>query len=744
MSSFDLVQGRAADEGDDRAPAAPHATRAGVMDPGGLPAREETSLVVHYLSILRRRRWIIAGAVLLGLLVSVIVTLLMTPVYTATTTIEVQREQRNFTMVQGAEPDNGSIDYEFYETQYGLLRARSLAQRVARDLRLANDPAFFEMYRVRQAADWFENGRVRRDAPALDKRVAAAGDILLANLAVSPVRLSRLVELQFTAPRADFARKVIDAWASRFIALTLERRYEASSYARLFLEQRLTQLRRRIDQSERRVVDYAAREGIVNLPAAAGANGQPTERSLAADDLATLNTELAKATADRVQAESRVGTDGGTVIEGLENNAITQLRARRAELAADLSKMLQQFEPGYPPAQALQAQIAQLDRSLAREEGRVRSTLAQTYQASAQRERTLSDRVAQLKSGVLDLRRRSIQYNIYQRDADTNRQLYDALLQRYKEIGVAGGVGVNNISIVDNAELPAKPSSPRPLINLAIGLLAGMALGVLAAILLEQIDEGLADPSEVPNRIGLPLLGTIPRTLTDPLESLNDRKSALSEAYLSLQTNLAFSTDHGVPKTLAVTSSRPAEGKTTTSVALAKSLGRVGHRVLLIDADMRSPSIHHMFAMGNATGLSNYLSGNDGIHDLIQHTEDGLSVLVAGPQPPNAAELLAGPRLAELLAHLREQFDQIVVDAPPVMGLADAPLIANVVEGTVMVIEFHQTKRSVARVAFSRLNGIGAHVLGAVVTKFDPKKAQYGYGYNYGYGYGYGATADTK
>lgn len=731
MSSFDLVQG-----------SAPNSPEASSMPAVGVDAgREEGSLISYYLSILRRRKWIIAGAVAAGLLLSIIVTLLMTPVYTATTTIEVQREQRNFTMVQGAEVDSGSVDYEFYETQYGLLRARSLAQRVARDLKLADSPAFFEMYKVRGAADWFENGRVRRDAPSLDKRLTVAGDILLDNLSVSPVRLSRLVEIRFTGPEAGFAQKVVDAWASRFIEQTLERRYEASSYARSFLDKRLSQLRERIDQSERQVVDYASREGIINVPAT-NASGQSGERSLAADDLASLNAELAKATADRIQAESRLSGSGGSVIEALQNSAISQLRARRAELSSDLSKMLQQFEPGYPPAQAMQAQLAQLDRAISREETRVRSTLEQTYKASAEREQALTERVARLKSGVLDLRRRSIQYNIYQRDADTNRQLYDALLQRYKEIGVAGGVGVNNIAVVDNAELPTKPSSPRPLLNIAIGLLAGLLVGGLGAILIEQLDDGLADPSEVPNRLGLPLLGTIPLSDGDPVIALRDRKSAISEAYLSLQTNLAFSTDHGVPKTLAITSSRPAEGKSTTSVAIAESLTRVGRRVLLMDADMRSPSIHQLFGLSNKTGISNYLAGDDHVGTFIQDVSDGLSVLSAGPQPPNAAELLAGPRLAELLALLRERFDNIILDAPPVMGLADAPLIANVVEGTILVVEFQQTKRSVARVAYARINGIGAHVLGAVVTKFDAKKARYGYGYNYGYSYGYGEAAD--
>ncbi|MEI9928774.1 MAG: GNVR domain-containing protein [Sphingomonas sp.] len=176
---------------------------------------------------------------------------------------------------------------------------------------------------------------------------------------------------------------------------------------------------------------------------------------------------------------------------------------------------------------------------------------------------------------MLDLRRRSIQYNIFQRDVDTNRQLYDALLQRYKEIGVAGGVGVNNISVVDPAELPNRPSSPKLVLNLLLGLLAGIALGAAIAFLLEQIDEGIGDPAEVQESLDAPLLCTIPKSLGgDPVAALEDPKEALSEAYFSLQTNLAFATDHGFPHTLAVTSSRPAEGKSVTAFAIAKTLAR--------------------------------------------------------------------------------------------------------------------------------------------------------------------------
>lgn len=729
--------------------------RAGPSTPSDAPAsglttNGELPIIVRYLTILRRRKWVIIGTIVATMILGTIATLLMTPKYTASTTIEIQRETQNLAMVRG-ENQQAPTDLEFYQTQYGLLRARSLAERVATDLRLADKPEFFTMFKVGDAKTWFENEHLLPGAPPRATRVRKAGEVLLDALLVSPERLSRLVTISFTSPDAAFSRLVTETWAKDFVALTLERRYDSSAYARRFLEGRLTQLRAKIDESERKLVDYASQQGIVNLPGAtvSNADGGTTtsaERSLLVDNLDALNRELTKATAERIVAESRRGADGGTTSEALDNQAISVMRAKRAELAADYAKLMAQFEPGYPQAMALRDQIRQLDSSIAREERRVRLTIDETYAAAGVREAELRSRVQQLKSGVLDLRRRSIEYNIIQRDADTNRQLYDALLQRYKEIGVAGGVGVNNISIVDAAETPRKPSSPKLLLNLFVALIAGTVLGVVIALAREQLDQGISDPSSIERELDVPLIGTIPQVAGGaPLASVLDRKSALAEAYMSMQTNLSFSTDHGVPKSLAITSTRAAEGKSTTSFATALSLARSGARVVLVDADMRSPSVHQMLDTTNDAGLSNYLSGQDEIASLIRQTDfANLWAITAGPQPPSAPELLSGNRISQLLAELLKQFDHVVFDAPPVMGLADAPLIASRVEGVIYVVEAHGTQLRMANVAINRLRATNASLIGVVLTKFDPSLGYYGYGYDYGYGYGYGDRAKTK
>lgn len=704
---------------------------------------EAPSILQQYLRIAKRWKWVIIGAVAACVLIGLIVTLLMTPKYTASAVIEIARESDQVTNFQGVEREAGIADQEFYQTQYGLLRSRSLAERVALQLNLVDDPAFFAMFGSGDSdnpAFQMVNGRYTAAGRAERQRIA--GEILLLNLGIEPTRLSRLVSINFTSPDPAFSAKVANAWSQNFIETNLERKIQATSYGREALQRQLAEYKDRLDESQRQLVNYASSQQIINLPAQSGGDGTTTqERSIVADNLAALNTALSEATADRIQAEARFrqAGSGGASVEALANNAINNLRQRRAELAAQYQEMMVRFEPGYPAAQAIQEQIDQLDRSIAREEARVAGSLETQYRQAVQRESALQQRVNGLKDEFLDLRRRSIQYNVYQQEVDTNRALYDALLQRFKEIGVAGGIGVNNIAIVDTADVPQEPSSPRLLLNLAISILAGLGLGAALAFALEQLDEAIGDPAELQRRLGLPLLGSVPKVDdgTEPRDALLDRKSDLFDAYIAVQTNLAFTTEHGVPRSFSVTSTRPAEGKSTTSLALATTLARSGKRVILVDGDMRSPSVHHLGGVDHDRGLSNFLSGEDNIASLTFEMDDlGFTAMSAGPIPPNAAELLTGQRLSHLIDRLLESYDHVVIDSPPVMGLADAPLIASRVEGVIYAVESHGIRSTQVKTALNRLAAANARIFGGVLTKFEARKSFYGYGYDYGYNYG--------
>lgn len=703
--------------------------------------RDGVPLVRQYLRIALRWKWVIAGAVGVCVLLGLIASLLMTPQYTAVSTIEISRESDQVTEFKGVESEAGVGDQEFYQTQYGLLRARTLAERVAARLNLFNDPAFFDMYGSPEDNPAFDLRDGRYPDSGRAERQRKAGEILLDNLSVEPTRLSRLVDIKFTSPDADFSARVANSWAENYIQTNLERKVQSTSYGRDQLQRQLAEYKDRLDESQRQLVAYASSQQIINLPSQTGSNGATTqERSIVADNLASLNVALTQATADRIATESRYRQAGrrGASTEALANQAINNLRQRKAELAAQYERMMVQFEPGYPAAQALRSQIDELEGAIAHEEKRVSDSLQSDYRASLQRERDLRAQVDQLKSEYLDLRRRSIQYNIYQQEVDTNRALYDGLLQRFKEIGVAGGVGVNNVAIVDPADVPQSPSSPNLLLNLLLSIVAGAGLGVALAFAREQLDEAIVDPAEVERRLGLPLLGSVPKVEGEtPSEALLDRKSDLFDAYLAIQTNLGFTTSHGIPRSFAVTSTRPAEGKSTTALALATTLARAGRKVILVDGDMRSPSIHHLGGVDHDRGLSNFLSGEDDISTMTFDMSNlGFAAMSSGPIPPNAAELLTSDRLSVLIEQLLAAYDHVVIDSPPVMGLADAPLISSRVEGIIYAIESHGIRSTMVKTAIGRLASANARIFGGVLTKFEARKAHYGYGYEYGYGYG--------
>ena len=338
--------------------------------------------------------------------------------------------------------------------------------------------------------------------------------------------------------------------------------------------------------------------------------------------------------------------------------------------------------------------------------------------------------------------RESIEMAILQREVDSNRQLYDGLLQRYKEIGVAG-VGTNNISVVDRAIVAENPSSPILLLNIAVALVLGCALAAGSIFILEKIDNSIRDPQDVVSRFGLSLLGTIPEEDDQPVpEAIVDKKSAVYEAYFSLMTNLGFLTPAGFPRTLMLTSSRPKEGKSTSSLCLATVLAGTGKSVILVDADVRNPSQDQYLDIPKGQrGLTHYLAGDDNIDAMILPVAThGFSLFTAGKVPPNAAELLGSDRLDALVTLLKERYDHVLIDSAPLLGLADAPLIARRVEGVVFTIEANSTRTRMIATSLMRLRMSGAKLFGAIVTKVGVRNQAYGYGYGYGYGYRYGSN----
>lgn len=695
----------------------------------------------EYWRMAIKHRFVILGCIVVAIAIGIAATLLMTPIYKSTTLLQIDREAARVIDDGEVAPKDAMVyGEEFFQTQYGLITSISLAERVVDSLGLANSNAFLEAMEVKPP----EGGTPAEQAAKRRRKVV---QVVRSNLDVAPIRGSRLVNVSFSSPDPQVAARVANAFAENFIAANLDRKFQASGYAREFLEERIAQTKSKLEESERALVAYASSQQIINVTEA-GPNGQEGQ-SLAANNLTTLNAALGAARAARVAAEENWRQARNVPVMNLpevqNNGAIQRLTESRAQLEGQYQQNLSIYRPEYPAMVQLKAQIDELDAQIQEIANGVRDGIRSRYIVAANEERSLQGQVNALKGDVLDIRDRSIQYNIIQREVDTSRTLYDGLLQRYKEVSVSGGVATNNVSIVDPAQPPLKPYSPKGMVNVAIALLIGMGLGVLAAFVLEALDESLATPDDVEKKIGVPLLGIVPllgRNET-PMEALSDIRSGFSEAYYSLRTALQFSTPNGAPRTLLVSSSRPAEGKSTTAYATALNLARVGKRVLLADGDLRNPSMHHIIGLENDRGMSNLLSGSDTVVDLARPTADkNLFFIPCGPLPPNPAELWGSDRLRHILNEAGKDFDHVVIDGPPVLGFADAPLLASTVDGVVFVVESNVSRRGQVRSALRRLLIGDARLLGIVLTKFNTREAAYA-GYDYGYDYNYGADAPS-
>ena len=698
-------------------------------------------ILKQYWAAVQRRKFTIMIIVAAALTAGVIITLMMPQEYTATAQLEISREQKQVTNVEGLEAQAVGQSMEFYATQYALLETRPVVERVVRDLQLARNDEFFDAHGIDVESLELGSGDGARNA-----RQELAVDLLLHNVAIDPVRTSRLVNINYTSRSPDLSARIANGWAAAFIAVSMDRQFASTADAREFLEERLATLRERLEESESQAVNYAANSGIVSLDQIRDSDGRTLgNRTLTGSNLDALNAALNVAIADRVRAQAAMSGSSANTPEALTSPTLASLRQQREAAAAEAARMSVQFEDGYPALQALRQQVASLDDAIRQETARISQSRSEAFRQASQREAALRSQVNALRDELTSQDRASIQYNIYQRDADTNRQLYDALLQRYKEIGVAGTVGISNITIVEAAEIPASPSSPNLILNLLLAGVAGMLIAGAVTVALEQIDEGIRTQGEVTTKLGVALLGTAPDVDKDIREQLTDSKSVIYEAYFSVRSNLAFTTNHGFPRSLQITSTRAAEGKSSTAFALASILARLGKRVVLLDADMRSPTVHGTLDLPNEAGLSNFLAGEDNWRSLVRTTvHPHLSAMTAGPIPPSAAELLSGERLNDLVRLLLEDYDHVIVDSPPVLGLTDAPIIGRAVEGSVLVVEAGGPAARAIRTSIERLQMVGGHIFGVVLTKVQQRADGYGYGYGYGYGFEYGQKSKAR
>lgn len=709
-----------------------------------------------YWRILSKRRWTVLSIALVAFTVVAIATVKEKPVYRASAMLEIEQENPNIVTVQELfQLQNVSDDY--LETQYKILQSDSLARAVIAKLGLDKAAEFNPPPR---RWPWQKKAQPAADDPPPSPSEAQQQAVLRdfkSRLDIEPIRRSRLVQVNFDSHDAKLAAGIVNALSAAYIQQNLATHWDATQSASQWLSQQLDGLKIKLEKSEDDLQQYAQSNGLLFLENSAGGT-----ENIVDDRLRQLQNELTQAQAERYQKQSlfylvEAGNYGA--LPGVFDNKMMQdLTVKLADLEQQKAQLVPNFQPSYPKMKEIQSQIDRTQAFLTQQRQQAAKNISDEYQAAVRRETLVQRAFDEQQKEANIVAGKSVEYNILKREVDTNKQLYEGLLQRLKEAGVSAGLKASNIRVVDPAVAPTSPVKPRVILNLALGLMLGLGFGVGMAFLQEHLDNTLKNPSEIEHFLRTPALALIPsrgsllhrrnghheprRAILDGAEDgtlangsangwirVDSRElehSVLSEAFRGLRTSVLLSTASRPPRSLAFVSAAPGEGKTTICCNLAISLVQLGKRVLIVDGDMRRPSIHDFFHLDRAAGLVNYLTGNDNWRSLVQPSGlKGLDCLVCGPVPPNPSELLSSERMQSLLNDAMSDYNFILLDSPPLLNVADGRILITGVEGAILVVRGGATQRELVKRAQVYVSEVGAHLIGVVLNAIDFREDGY-------------------
>jgi len=723
------------------------------------PPQEEREVNLRdYWKVIRKRQWTIIAFFLIVVVTTAVGTFTMRPIYRGTITIQINKENPNIVDFKEIFAVN-TMDRDYYQTQYKLLESRSLTRRVIEELELSKHleflpqpPTAFRKWKSK-IGNFFSGlfSSPDRDSSQTDGETPLI-NAFLSKLKIEPMRNTRLVKIHFDSQYPELSSRVPNTLATEYIQQNLETRFVATEQAKEWLTGQLEVLKAKVERADEHLQEFASKHDIISLE---------EKENITMQRLTELNEALTKAESDRIAKEALYKQARNRSYDSLppilENNLIQELKQVYIELDAQYMRRLETFKPEYPEMVRLKNQMDTIQKRLDVEMGRIIGGIKNDYESSLRRESLLRETFKRQKVKAMEMKHKSIQYNILKREADTNRDLYNGLLQRMKEAGISAGITASNIQIVDRAELPTKPSKPNKRLNLLLASVVGLFLGLGLAFFFEYLDNTIKTPEDVEQLIRLPSFGMIPEISYERRRRLNEGtfypvelitfgqpKSMLSEAYRNVRTSILLSFSEKPPKKIVISSPNPAEGKTTTVINTAIALSQTGARVLIIDSDMRKPRVHTIFGEENGVGLSNFLSGNAELRSTIKRsTIPNLYYIPSGPIPPNPSELLGSNLFKTTMKFLGEKFDHIVLDSPPVLGFADSIILSTAVDGILLVVSGGKTPRETLQQAKDALSQVNAKILGVVINQVDIGRSDYAY-YYYRYHYYYGEEGKKK
>lgn len=674
--------------------------------------KERTFDLFKILSTLFHRKWTIILTTLIFSLVALFISSMIKPAFKASTTIEISRN--SYEVIEFGKVNSVDADKEFYSTQYGLLTSPTLASRVIKKLNLTASQLSFS--------------NNKSSDEILETKIIE--ELFLSNLSISPVIKSRLVELSYENSDPRLASVIVNTLAETFIQSNRDKKSGATTYSREYLNNTVNETKQKLENSEIVLDDFASNNNIIKFD---------ESQTLKLNALTQLEEMLAIAERESIDARSNqqqsLGNAGNRDVTN--NLTIQALKQQKAQLVADYQEMLQTFKPNYPVMQQLQKRIQQITQEISLESNSIISNTRvfanNSFDASKQKVDKLREKVKNLKSELIQVQNKTTEYQNLKREVSSNQGLYSSLLKRLNEVTVAENVSVNNISVINKAVVPRNKIRPKRLLNLMAGMLLGLFTGSLLALFLEVTRGRIRSEEDLQQVANLPVLGKMPkiksRSKVDASLLFNSKaNSPLPEAIRSLRTNLTHAAGQKSPNSILFTSATGDEGKTSTAINLACAYILLGKTVLLIDADMRNPSIDRRLLKGQRkTGLSSYLSGQSDFAKITEISKiyKKLFVIPSGNIPENPVELLASKRMADLIKLGEQRFDVVIVDSPPVSDISDSVILSTFVDTTILSVQINKTRINDLSLALNRLANTKGNLLGVVATDVKYNYSRY-------------------
>lgn len=688
-----------------------------------------------YLKVLKKRRWTVVSVFLAVLLTVTAATFMMTPMYRASAQVYVDQGALNqYTLQQAQYP----LDAPSYiQTQIGILKSASIARKVLADMRLAQPIIRQDTGGPLRPLLGFFGVQVRGQS---DEERGVRG--FESRLQVEAVKNSNLIMVSYEDSDPAFAARVVNATVRAFVEKNLEMKVAPAKEAMSWLNDRLGDVKEKMTQSSDQLQDFKRDKDLV------GTGEKYSNVSL--QSLGQLNSEALAAEAKRYEAEIKYRQvlelskkpDGLMTIPVILNDSVIQgLRAQQSALNREMAEQSKKYRARHPQMVRFRNEMDSLQKQIDNEVDLVVAGLKNKYDEAVRTEQTLKKALAEQRARAMSYERRSNQYEIMNEDVEASRQVYDTILKKFQESNLMGTISMSNVQVLDPAVPPASASRPRKALNILLGVVLGLFSGIGFAFLVEHLDNTYKSPEELEQHLRLPFLGAVPenRLLKDEKGAsaaiaLQSSRSPYLESFRNIRGNIMLTTGDVIPRVIQVCSAVHSEGKTTSAVALAAAMASAGEKVLVIDSDMRKPNLHKFLNLSNTKGLSTLLARQTGLESIIRKSDAGFDVITSGPPSPNPSELLGSTAMKELIARMREEFDRIIIDCPPTLGIVDSSFLCPLTDGVIMVVRSGKTPKELVVKTKKNFEAIKARVLGVVLNGLSARSEGYYY-HNYNYYY---------